>query len=423
MANKNPKVTIIIPVYNGEDYVSQAIDSALAQTYDNKEIIVINDGSTDESEKVIKKYKNIKYIKKKNGGVASALNEGIKAASGEYISWLSHDDLYYPEKVEAEMNFLMEQNSKDVIVACNVELVDKDLNLITKHSLPKDLEEYPLSYLTFDVKTGLNGCALLIPKKVFDKNGYFDEELKVTQDYDMWSRFAKNEKFVILDKILVKSRQHDKQGSKVIKCVQQEVDNLHSRFINMISDTEFKEYFKGDINKIIETISLFKNDMRSFNAACALLKKAIKVFNEDEQLMNYFYDNILQNRDNSISLIENKNKKRLLYYNNSWIRGGIERVISTQFEGFCKDYDIYFVASTFKDEEAFPIPKEVKVLKISNDITSGLPETILCLCYILDIDIFIGNQNLNINLLNTYKLLNKYNIHQLPQIIIVIIYQ
>ncbi len=116
---KYPKVTIIIPVYNGENYVSEAIESALAQTYKNIEIIVVNDGSTDNTEKIIEK-----YIKKTNGGVSTALNEGIKNMTGDYLSWLSHDDLYLPNKIEEQIKFLFNLKEKDVILYCNSALID-----------------------------------------------------------------------------------------------------------------------------------------------------------------------------------------------------------------------------------------------------------------------------------------------------------
>ena len=102
----NPKVSIIIPVYNGSNFLSEAINSALSQTYQNIEIIVINDGSCDNgaTEKIALSYGDkIKYISKENGGVSSALNTGIKAASGEWISWLSHDDIYSPDKIEEQI--------------------------------------------------------------------------------------------------------------------------------------------------------------------------------------------------------------------------------------------------------------------------------------------------------------------------------
>ena len=96
-----PLVSIVIPVFNGEDFLDEAIKSAINQTYRNIEILVINDGSTDGTEKIANKYeKQIRYFYKENGGVASALNLAIKEMKGEYFSWLSHDDYYDPSKIE-----------------------------------------------------------------------------------------------------------------------------------------------------------------------------------------------------------------------------------------------------------------------------------------------------------------------------------
>ena len=97
----NPIVSVVIPVYNGSNYLKNAIDSALAQTYENVEVIVVNDGSDDDGKtaSIIKNYGNkIKSIEKENGGVASALNSGIREMNGDYFIWLSHDDELYPEK-------------------------------------------------------------------------------------------------------------------------------------------------------------------------------------------------------------------------------------------------------------------------------------------------------------------------------------
>ena len=101
------KLSIIIPTYNREQYISQAIESALSQTLADIEVIVVDDGSTDNTEKVITPYRNkINYIKTENGGVAHARNVGMKMAKGEYISWLDSDDIYYPYKSELQTDFL-----------------------------------------------------------------------------------------------------------------------------------------------------------------------------------------------------------------------------------------------------------------------------------------------------------------------------
>ena len=316
MKKFNPKVSIIIPVYNGENYLADAIESALNQSYENCEVIVINDGSIDKSEEIAKSYKNkIRYIYKENGGVASALNEGIKAATGEYISWLSHDDLYYPDKVLKQVDFLRKQSNKEIIVACNIEVVDSNLNLIEKHKLSEKLVKYPLSYLTFDVTTGLNGCALLICKKLFERNGFFDLNLRTTQDYDMWSRFAQNESFAIIEDVLVKSRQHENQGSKTIKCVHREVDELHARFISLISDKEFSNYFDDDIDEMLHITSLYKNAMLSRKSSVEMFFKIYNLYKDKycDKLHEYFNREFLMVDNNQFRFNKsNKNKRKIL---------------------------------------------------------------------------------------------------------------
>jgi len=124
MPNNNPKVSIVIPVYNGSNYLHEAIDSALAQTYKNVEIIVVNDGSTDDgkTEAIAKSYGDkIRYYYKKNGGVSSALNLGISNMSGDYFAWLSHDDIYLPQNVEFQLRALHEYPSLKVSF-CNTNI-------------------------------------------------------------------------------------------------------------------------------------------------------------------------------------------------------------------------------------------------------------------------------------------------------------
>ena len=104
--NYEPLVSIVIPVYNGSNFLQQAIDSALNQTYKNIEIIVVNDGSRDDgaTEQIALSYGDkIRYFSKENGGVSTALNMGIANMKGEYFSWLSHDDMYKPEKIEKQI--------------------------------------------------------------------------------------------------------------------------------------------------------------------------------------------------------------------------------------------------------------------------------------------------------------------------------
>ena len=110
---ENPKVSIIIPVYNGSNFMKCAIDCALAQTYENTEIIVVNDGSNDDgkTEAIALSYgEQIRYFSKPNGGVSSALNCGIANMTGDYFAWLSHDDAYSATRIEDAVKLLKSHN-------------------------------------------------------------------------------------------------------------------------------------------------------------------------------------------------------------------------------------------------------------------------------------------------------------------------
>ncbi len=209
----NPLVSIIIPVYNGANYVAEAIDSALAQTYKNIEIIVINDGSPDngETEKVVLSYGDkVRYIAKENGGVSSALNRGIAEMKGEYFSWLSHDDIYLPEKIEKQVSLI--ENEKDIIL-CSGSLMHADGSPMPHRTktLNKKLTGRQLYYEHIHGYT-LNGLGFLIPKSAFEKAGNFDESMRYLQDFDMWLRmFWHDFRFICHEDKLVVSRVHKMQ--------------------------------------------------------------------------------------------------------------------------------------------------------------------------------------------------------------------
>jgi glycosyltransferase involved in cell wall biosynthesis len=189
----NPKVSIVIPVYNGSNYLKEAIDSALAQTYKNIEIIVVNDGSTDNgaTEKIALSYGGkIRYFKKTNGGVATALNFGIEKMTGDYFSWLSHDDMYRPNKIEIQIRFLEQFKNRKIVLYSNYYIYDVSRNVETKVNIPTTEFENKPEYLLF--REALNGITLLVPRIAFDRCGVFNVNLRTTQDYDMWFKFMQD---------------------------------------------------------------------------------------------------------------------------------------------------------------------------------------------------------------------------------------
>ena len=247
----NPKVSIVIPVYNGSNYMKEAIDSAIVQTYKNIEIIVINDGSTDDgkTDEIAKIYGDkIRYYCKENGGVASALNLGIQKMTGEYFSWLSHDDVYLRNKIKNQINYLGTQTENNILLYCDSEIIDEKSNKIKDNILNR---KYLNNTYMAILSTSIGGCSLLIPKKCFEVVGLFNESLKTTQDNELWLRIAKKGfKFKYLPEILLKSRSHDKQGSKIMKdCQNNEKDNFYLWAIDLLDNKLNNNYH--EFNKLL----------------------------------------------------------------------------------------------------------------------------------------------------------------------------
>lgn len=261
----NPKVSIIIPVYNGSDYLREAVDSALGQTYKDIEVIVVNDGSNDggKTEEIAKAHGDkIRYFYKENGGVASALNLGIRNMTGDYFSWLSHDDVYYPEKIERQVRYLKKNSNRSVITYCDCEIIDKNSNVV---AISRIDEKYLKNvYLTI-LSTAIGGCSLLIPKLCFEKAGLFNEALKTTQDNEMWLRIAvAGFSFEYLPEILLKSRDHPNQGSKTLKKYhQKEREDFYRWAI---------QYVGADINSIYDEMNNVLLGKKIFKAHDELLR-------------------------------------------------------------------------------------------------------------------------------------------------------
>lgn len=221
--NYNPLVSIVIPVYNGGKYLKYAIDCALNQTYANIEIIVVNDGSTDngEVEKIAKSYGNkIRYFYKENGGVSSALNYGIEKMNGDYFSWLSHDDGYTCDKIKDSIDLLSKNNQlgcKTIAYTGGIFINSEGIKLYPfKEFFKKDVLYDGIQVINVFTKKGtINGCCMLIPKEVFNEVGQFDTSLRYSQDSLMWYKiFLNGYKMISDNKENVMCRLHSEQVSQ-----------------------------------------------------------------------------------------------------------------------------------------------------------------------------------------------------------------
>jgi len=205
-------VSVIIPVYNGADYLREAIDSVLSQTFDDYELIVVDDGSTDDTPAIAKSYgASLTYIRQENRGVAAALNQGILRARGKYIAWLSHDDVFLPNKLERQVDFLQQFPE---FKACYTDsyTIDSHGTIIQEWEAPWYPRQQAIRILFSRMYIG--GCSMLIERACFDKVGLFNEKLRYTQDAEMWFRMLRHFEVGRVPGKLTKYRTHPDQGSR-----------------------------------------------------------------------------------------------------------------------------------------------------------------------------------------------------------------
>ncbi len=230
-----PLVSIVIPVYNGSNYLKEAIDSALAQTYKNIEVIVVNDGSNDngKTREIALSYgKQIRYFEKENGGVSTALNLAIENMKGEYFSWLSHDDLYLPRKIEASVEAILASDDKTCSALCVT-----DHLVMPEHKIEREVINVDKKYWENGISAYLiapaMGCALLIHRSYFDKYGLFDSKQSITQDYSKWFEFYKENNLVFVPEHLVLMRCHSNQRTFTLS---EDYKKENTELINFVSN-------------------------------------------------------------------------------------------------------------------------------------------------------------------------------------------
>jgi glycosyltransferase involved in cell wall biosynthesis len=205
-------------VYNAEKYLRDCIESALNQTYKEIEIIAVNDGSTDNSLKILEKYADkIRIFSKQNGGTASAFNLGIKNMTGEWFKWLSADDVLYPNTIEELISEVRKIKDTKNIFYGNYDIINSQSKTVKQFIEPNynELERFEINSILLDHFVG-NGTTSLIHKSAFDEYGMFDENIDFAEDYELWLRLCVLHGFRLhlIPKILAKYRVHDTQLTK-----------------------------------------------------------------------------------------------------------------------------------------------------------------------------------------------------------------
>jgi glycosyltransferase involved in cell wall biosynthesis len=204
-------VSVIIPTFNRAWSIRRAIDSVLTQDYKNYQLIVVDDGSTDETSGILSSYGNaIKTIHQPNSGVSAARNRGIAAASGRLVAFLDSDDYWLPLKLSTQVDFFL--SHPDALICQTEEIWIKNNRRVN----PKKRHQKPSGFM---FSQSLHLClispsAVMIRKELFDEVGFFDETLTACEDYDLWLRATCRHPAYLIDMpLIVKTGGHPDQLS------------------------------------------------------------------------------------------------------------------------------------------------------------------------------------------------------------------
>ena len=243
------KFSIVIPLYNGAGFIENTLDSVLAQTYKDYEVVLVNDGSPDNVGAVARKYMTahkgveIAYIEQENRGLGGARNTAIRNASGEIIAILDQDDIWYPEKLERMAEIYKDDPEVDIIR--HSQKVRKN-GKVERVFSPGSRDKNIYRELLFDDNT-LSTSAVTFKKRITDEVGMFSEDREnfhFVEDYDLWLRMAeKGHKFHFMNDILGECTKHDSNFSS-------DLGTMLKGELNMLAE-HFKTFFKNPKNRTL----------------------------------------------------------------------------------------------------------------------------------------------------------------------------
>ncbi len=230
-----PIVSIVMSVYNSQRYLCSAVESILAQTFSNFEFIVINDGSTDRSLKILRDFQKqdhrIRVISRDRTGLTPALNEGIRLAKGHFIARMDADDVAYPQRFEQQVHFLNKYPAC-VAVGCALLLIDPDGEAIAERHPLVPHDSIVLSLLSGN--TAIPHPSAMIRREALVSVGAYREDFEYAQDLDLWLRLCETGELANLGKILMQYRLHEqsitaKHLTRQAECAERAVRDAYQR--------------------------------------------------------------------------------------------------------------------------------------------------------------------------------------------------
>lgn len=209
---KPPVVSVILPVYNGENYLRVSIDSVLQQTFQDFELIVVDDGSSDASAEIARSYgKDLKYVYQENTGVAGAVNHGLRLATGRYISWLSHDDAFHPQKLEKQVTAL-DQLGTPAVCYTDIQRIDSEGRDVGEYVLPEHSRSEVLRHILVCGQICLAAYSILYDRRCLDQVGLYSLKWRCANDVEMLLRLARKFSLIRVPGTLMQVREHENRG-------------------------------------------------------------------------------------------------------------------------------------------------------------------------------------------------------------------
>tara|TARA_B100000963_G_C22557128_1_gene639577 strand:+ start:216 stop:914 length:699 start_codon:yes stop_codon:yes gene_type:complete len=200
MNKSNPQVSVIIPIHNGEKTLERSLKSVINQTYRDFEIITVLNNCTDNSENICKKF-NTKILYCNEQGIVPALNTGLSNAKGKYIARQDADDYWYPEKLEKQINFMLDNPDIDIL-GTQIRILDKNLNA-SKNQERRPLDNISIKNCLLNAMNVIAHPTVLFKKSIFLRTGFYSDVYPFAEDYELWLKSIKFFNFSNLPDILV----------------------------------------------------------------------------------------------------------------------------------------------------------------------------------------------------------------------------
>jgi len=279
-----PLVSVVLPVYNGELFLAEAIDSILAQTYGNLELIIVNDGSTDSTSYIVRSYNDprIRYYEQTNQGIAKSLNFGIRLACGEYVARQDADDVSMPCRIEKQVAFMVSHPNYGMVGTwAEIWKEDKKTNRSLTHPSTDEVLKFELLFDSYFVHS-----SVLIRKAVFQEVGYYTPEIsRQPEDYELWSRVARVYKVANIPEVLHSYREVDGSLCRTgINPFLDRVINICSENLAYSSDYKFPDKLYKNVAALAHGASWKVEGFPNFRLIYEMLERIVGNFGKSREL-------------------------------------------------------------------------------------------------------------------------------------------